>query len=276
MAGSGVIVSDIVSGIGAAFPYEIAEPWDKVGLLIGDESARVEGVVCALEPRLAVLDFAVEKGANVIVSHHPAFVDVPETFTAQGSYAGRLIQKAAQLEISLINAHTNLDVSEDARRTIGERLGLIGYHEAKESVNIKESERTSRYASLWQTAVPRSLAEFAHLVKQKYGVCPRVYGDKHKPIVTVMTATGSGGSHVMDAIVNKADVLVTGEVKYHDAVAASECGVAIIELGHDVSEWPLVSLLKEAIMAQTFLSPDRIYTAPSAPTWWTETGEINV
>lgn len=276
MAGSRVVVSDIVSGIGASFPYEMAEPWDKVGLLVGDENAPVEGVVCALEPRLETLDFAFDKGANVIVSHHPAFVDAPDSYVAQGTYAGRVILKAARLGISLINAHTNLDVSEDARRTIGERLGLIGYHEAKEATDIKKAQRTSRYAALWQTTVPRSLAEIARLVRQKYGTCTRVYGDMHKSVVSVMTATGSGGSHVMDAILNEADVLITGEVKYHDAVAALECGVAVIELGHDVSEWPLVPLLKEAILAQTFLSPERIYMAPSTPAWWIETGDIHV
>lgn len=276
MAGSRVTVQDLVSGIDAVYPYAQAEPWDRVGLLLGDAQASVTGVVCALEPRLETLDFAHEKGANVIVSHHPAFVESPSTFTEQGSYAGRVVQKASRLGISLINAHTNLDVSTDARRTIGDHLGLIGYHEAKEVSDSKEPESLSRYASQWQTTVPRSLAEFARFVQHKYGACPRVYGDKQKPIVSVMTSTGAGGCHCGDAALNQADVLITGEAKYHDALAALECGVAVIELGHDVSEWPLVALLKDAILAQTFLSPERIFDAPNTPVWWTETGEIHV
>jgi len=45
-----------------------------------------------------------------------------------------------------------------------------------------------------------------------------------------------------------ADALVCGEVRYHDALDAAESGLAIIEVGHDVSEWPLVEVLGRAAL----------------------------
>lgn len=276
MARLGVTVADIAAGIGAAYPYSDAEKWDKVGLLVGDESAEVTGILFALEPRLETIRLAQEKGANVIVTHHPAFVAAPDYVTAGGSFQGRVIFEAARCGIALINAHTNLDVSDDARHTIGDRLGLIAYREAMTSCDIKQAARTSRYAALWETPVPRSLAEMARIACAAYGAPVRVYGDPQKHIISVMTSTGAGGEHTADALAEGADLLITGEVKYHDAVAAKECGVAVIELGHDVSEWPLVALLKEAVLAQTFMSPERLFDAPPLTVWWAETGEVHV
>ena len=276
MVGTRVTVGDIAAGINEAFPYTQAEKWDNVGLLLGTSAQEATGVVCALDPTLEILEYAHNKGANVVLTHHPAFIEAPHTFSDIGPYCGRVIKQAAQYNIALIAAHTNLDASDDARRILGETLGLMGYHEAFVSVDNNEEPRVSRYAVLWQTSCERSLAEMARLVHQAFGVKPRVYGDKQKKVVSVMTSTGAGSDHVNDAIAAHADVFITGEVKYHDALAAKESGVAVIELGHDVSEWPLVGLLKEALMAHTFMDPTRIYDAPRSYAWWVETGEINV
>lgn len=276
MARLGVTVQEIVNGIGNAFPYSDAEAWDRVGLLVGDESAEVTGILFALEPRLETIELARSKGANVIVTHHPVYVDPPLQISAHGPYAGRVVKAAIEAGISLINAHTNLDVSEDARRSIGEKLGLVGFHAAMSACDIKEEAQQSRYAALWDTTVERSLAEIAHMCEKAYHATPTVYGEPHKRITTIMTVTGGGGEHTIDALAEGADVLITGEVKYHDAIAAQQCGVAVIELGHDVSEWPLVPLLKEAVLAQTFMRPENLFDAPPAPAWWTENGAMHV
>lgn len=276
MARLGVTVQEIVDGIGNVFPYSDAEPWDRVGLIVGDERAEVTGILFALEPRLETIALAQEKGANVIVTHHPVFVEPLSQISTQGPFAGRVVRAAVEAGISLINAHTNLDVSEDARRTIGEKLGLVGFRAAMSACDIKEEPRESRYAVLWDTTVERSLAEIAHMCAKAYHATPTVYGDPHKRVTTVMTSTGGGGEHAVDALADGADVLITGEVKYHDAVAAEQCGVAIIELGHDVSEWPLVPLLKEAVLSQTFMRPENLFDAPPTPIWWTENGAMHV
>ena len=85
------------------------------------------------------------------------------------------------------------------------------------------------------------------------------------PLARVATATGSAGSLVGDALATGAQALVAGEVRYHDALDAVESGLAIIELGHDVSEWPLVGLLADAVRAHPGLgSGDRARAARHA------------
>ena len=49
------------------------------------------------------------------------------------------------------------------------------------------------------------------------------------------------------AVKQKIDCIVCGEIKYHDALALRDGGIAIIDLGHDVSELPLVSVLEKSL-----------------------------
>ena len=51
---------------------------------------------------------------------------------------------------------------------------------------------------------------------------------------------------VRDALAAGASVLLTGELRYHDAVSALEAGLAVVEAGHDATEWPLVTVLAAA------------------------------
>ena len=44
------LVGELVSALNRMFPPADAEPWDRTGLLVGDPSAKIEGVACALDP----------------------------------------------------------------------------------------------------------------------------------------------------------------------------------------------------------------------------------
>lgn len=63
---------------------------------------------------------------------------------------------------------------------------------------------------------------------------------------TVCTWTGGAGDAAFECVKRGIDVLVCGEVKYHAALEASQQGLCIIELGHDVSELPFARILAES------------------------------
>ena len=115
---------------------------------------------------------------------------------------------------------------------------------------------------------PDSISHLAGRAAAAFGVPPRVFGDPEKAASTVCTATGSAGSLIPQALAQGADVLVCGEVRYHDALNALEAGLTIIELGHDVSEWPLVDLLAQTVATVPGLAADRITTLAPRPQWW--------
>jgi len=118
-----VRVGDIERAVARDFPVEWAEEWDRVGLLAGDPDAEVTGVVLALDPTRAAIASAASLGANVVVTHHPAFLKMPEWLTPGRGSAGVLFS-ALSSGIALLNAHTNLDRAPSAGRLLPAALGL--------------------------------------------------------------------------------------------------------------------------------------------------------
>jgi putative NIF3 family GTP cyclohydrolase 1 type 2 len=86
---------------------------------------------------------------------------------------------------------------------------------------------------------PKPLREWAQIVKVRLnagGV--QVVGDLGRPVEYVAVVCGSGGTLLADAASARADVLVTGDVRFHDAVAALAQGIALVLPGHYATERP--------------------------------------
>jgi dinuclear metal center YbgI/SA1388 family protein len=106
-------------------PPPLAESYDNVGLLVGDPSQAVSGVLVSLEVTDAVLDEAIEQGCNLIVSHHPLWFG-SKTRLASQDWVSRLLQRAIQHHIALYALHTNLDnVAHGVNAKLAEKIGLI-------------------------------------------------------------------------------------------------------------------------------------------------------
>ena len=52
-------------------PLQFQESYDNSGLIVGDPEANCTGVLCSLDCTEAVINEAIQKGCNLIVSHHP-------------------------------------------------------------------------------------------------------------------------------------------------------------------------------------------------------------
>ena len=114
-------VGDVAAGLSEEFPTQWAEPWDEVGLLAGFASKRVSGILVTLDPSEEALARAVERGANLIVTHHPAFLHPPKRLTED---AAPLVVRALASGVSLLAAHTNLDRSPAGGDALSLALGL--------------------------------------------------------------------------------------------------------------------------------------------------------
>jgi putative NIF3 family GTP cyclohydrolase 1 type 2 len=137
------------------------------------------------------------------------------------------------------------------------------------TADVEIARSSARMGMLSRLAEPLSLSALATLAAGTFNITPRVWGEPDVELERVATATGSAGSLVGDVIAAGAGALVAGEVRYHDALDAVESGLAIVELGHDVSEWPLVSLLEQAVRAVSDLDPTAVHVLPATPGWWT-------
>ncbi len=106
----------------APLPYQ--ESYDNSGLLVGDPSADITGVLVTLDATEAVIDEAIAKNCNVVVAHHPIIFKGLKKLNGK-NYVERAVIKAIKNDIALYAAHTNLDsVAGGVNFKIAERLGL--------------------------------------------------------------------------------------------------------------------------------------------------------
>ena len=114
---------------------------------------------------------------------------------------------------------------------------------------------------------PETLSRLAARATAVFGRAPRVWGDPEAPVRRAVTCTGSAGDSGAAALATGADVIICGEMKYHSALELSQAGLAVIELGHDVSELPLVAVLAEALMGAG-VPDERIVMIDQSENWW--------
>lgn len=105
-----VTVGQIVKWMDEWAPPSLAEPDDKIGLLIGSMSESVTRVAVALDVTEQVADEAIERGAQLIIAHHP-IIFRPLRAIRTDRADGRLMKKLLQHNIAVFAAHTNLDVA---------------------------------------------------------------------------------------------------------------------------------------------------------------------
>ncbi|CAM3074345.1 Nif3-like dinuclear metal center hexameric protein [Staphylococcus argensis] len=117
-------LNQLLTTLNEHVPFNTAESWDNVGLLIGDEESEVTGIVTALDCTEVVVDEAIELGYNTIISHHPLIFKGVQNIIQQEGY-GAIIRKLIQHDINLIALHTNLDVyPQGVNAMLAERLQL--------------------------------------------------------------------------------------------------------------------------------------------------------
>ena len=92
-------------------PRHLAESWDNVGLLLGDENKMVQNILVALEVTDDVINEAIEKNVDLIITHHPLIFKPLKQINSNDPIS-QMVLKLIQHNINLFTAHTNLDISE--------------------------------------------------------------------------------------------------------------------------------------------------------------------
>ena len=105
-------------------PLSYQESYDNSGLLVGDPRVDLTGVLVSLDCVEGVVDEAIERGCNVVVSHHPIIFKGLKSLTGK-DYVERTVLKAIKNDIALYAIHTNLDnVHTGVSKIMADRLGL--------------------------------------------------------------------------------------------------------------------------------------------------------
>jgi len=119
-----VKVARIIRALDSLAPPELAEPWDNVGLLLGDPEADCRRALVALEADTALVRRAARQGANLIITHHPPLFRPLKAIVASEP-VGRMLLEAARLGVALAAAHTNYDLAPGGvNDVLAELVGL--------------------------------------------------------------------------------------------------------------------------------------------------------
>lgn len=236
-------VVDWIALVEALAPPELAESWDRVGLLLGRPDQPADRALIALSVTPDVVDQAVVAGAGLIIAHHPILFE-PLTAIRTDTAAGETLRRLLAGEIAVYAAHTNLDNAPGGLNDwLAEALGLAvtGPLAAHAVGGGAGTGRVGRFepALPWGALVSR--------VRQTLGLpkagALRLVGEA-PPMVTRAAVWGGSGQEAI-ALAHRAgaEVLVTGDLKYHAALAASELGLAVIDAGHFGTERPVLDRL---------------------------------
>lgn len=124
-------IKDVYRAMNAIAPFSLAEKWDNSGLLIGDmKDKATKGLIC-LDVTQDIVTEAIEKKADVLVSHHPLIFNPLKSISSQSIYA-RLLKN----DIAVISAHTNYDMATGGiNDIIAEKLGMSVSCDAIERVH---------------------------------------------------------------------------------------------------------------------------------------------
>ncbi len=223
-------VSDIKRAIESFAPTYLAEEFDNVGLLVGDENRDVTSCLLTLDVDINVAREAVNKGANLIISHHPVILKSIKQITAD-TPEGRLLLYLIENKISVYSAHTNLDsASGGINDMITELLGL----ENCTPLQGRDDTGLGRVGELPGEMTISQLCEKLKIIFSMPYI--RFSGSAESKVSRVAVCSGGGGSLLEDAIKLSSDVYITGDIKYNGAREAEDNAMHIIEVGHFESE----------------------------------------
>lgn len=232
-----VTIGDIYRRINEIAPFELQEEWDNAGILAGSEDKAVERVLLALDLNSAVLQEAVEKNVQLIVTHHPILFRGRKNLR-EDNPEGRLLCGLVRNHIGLIAAHTNYDNAvPGVNDALAKVLGLAEVEAHPHGLRVG-------------TPGQKTLGEFRVHAESVLGGPVRCYGREDREIGRVGVLGGAGGDFAPEAIAAGADVYLTGEIAHHKAWDAYEAGLCVLEAGHAATELPAISTLAEGLQME--------------------------
>ncbi|MFJ6616295.1 Nif3-like dinuclear metal center hexameric protein [Kitasatospora sp. NPDC091335] len=244
-------LSDVITALEEVYPPQWAESWDAVGLVCGDPQAEVDRVLFAVDPVQAVVDEAVEWGADLVVTHHPLYLR-GTTSVAATTFKGRVVHSLIGNGIALHVAHTNADHADPGvSDALAEAVGLrVTGPLVPDPTDPLGRRGTGRIGLL---EPPLTLSAFAARVA---GGLPataagvRVSGDPNRLVSRVAVCGGSGDSLFAEVRAAGVDAYLTADLRHHPASEATEAApVALIDAAHWATEWPWLTLAERALLA---------------------------
>ncbi len=240
---------ELASFLESFAPLSLAEDWDNVGLLVGQADDQVQRVMTCLTVTPATVAEAVQRQADLIVTHHPLPFKSLKRITDQTT-PGRMLLQLIRNRIALYSPHTAFDSTVEG---INQRLAEAMLLQEIQPLEIKDPDTpevgAGRHGSLSET---QSLAQVAEHLKSFLCISSiGLVGNPEQTVSRIAVACGSAGEFLPRAIQVGCDVLVTGETTFHTCLEAEAHDVGVLLPGHFASERFALECLAE-VLAEAF------------------------
>ena len=233
-------VADIFLVLCELAPLSLQYDWDNSGFLVGRSDREVRRVLLSLDVTSDVIDEAAEKGAELIVSHHPVIFEARRSITDLDQ-DGRMLLRLAEEKLAVISMHTNLDVAEGGVNDV--LLTLLGAA-AEGPLDEDGCGRTG-----WLSEAC-SMQRFLPLCRERLQTAGLRYHDAGHPVQHLAVMGGSGGDSVGRAYELGCDTYLTADIKYHQFLLAKELGINLIDGDHFCTEAPVMNMLADKLCAR--------------------------
>jgi dinuclear metal center YbgI/SA1388 family protein len=201
----------------------------------------ISRIVCGVTASLALIDAAIERGAQALLVHHGWFWR-GEDARVLGMKRARMARLLAH-DINLLAYHLPLDAHPDLGNNA--QLGRV--------LGLRPCSTTGDQGLIWlgEPGAPTTAAQFGAQAGTKLGRTPLLVGDGQRVVRRIAWCTGGAQGYFEQAIDAGADLYISGEISEQTTHVARESGVPYIAAGHHATERYGVQALG-AHLAQTF------------------------
>lgn len=233
-------LAEVTAALEQIAPLRLAADWDAVGLLVGSRRATISRVMTCLTLSEAVAREAVQHGVDMIVSHHPLPFR-PVGRITDDSATGRVLLGLLGSGIAVWSSHTAWDSAEGG---INHQLAEFMHLTNVVPLEPDAVEPTVGVGRAGDAPAGITVADLARGLMRSLATADasvtiagcHVAGDTTRLAGRVGIICGSGGEMVAAMQAAGCTTLVTGEIKLHDALAATAAGMSVITVGHHASE----------------------------------------
>ena len=251
-----VKIKEVVNALERFAPLPLQAGFDNAGLQIGLTEAEVSGALLCLDVTEQIVDEAIGLGCNLIVSHHPLIFHKLARIIGEDDVQ-RTVMKAIENHVTIVSMHTNLDSAKGGvNHKMAEKMGLnrLRFFGKEQTVEVPAADEQEKpmiveggEGVIGEFVEPMAADDFIIMLKRVFNVeCVMANQLLRREIKTVALCGGSGAFLLSEAIAQKADAFVTGEMSYHDYFGHDQ-EIQIAVIGHYQSEQFTNEVFREII-----------------------------
>jgi dinuclear metal center YbgI/SA1388 family protein len=229
-----VKIKKVIDALERFAPLPLQEDFDNAGLQVGLTETETSGALLCLDVTEKIVDEAIAKDCNLIVSHHPLIFHKLSQIS-DADYVQRTVVKAIQNGVTIVSFHTNMDNAKGGVNfKIAEKMVLHDVQFFGEVKTVNGVDGAS--GVIGEFKEPMAADDFVIMLKSVFDVeCVECNQLLRREIRKVALCGGAGSFLVNDAVACGADAFVTGEMHYHEFFG-HEQQIQIAVIGHYQSE----------------------------------------